>query len=199
MNDRIVIDPAICHGKPVIRGTRMPVVFVLGSLAGGMSYADMATQYDLTEADLRAAMAYAAELVDEERHSPLPTGPWMRFLIDANMPRCALQVIQQRGSEALSLRDMGLANIPDALVAELAKRNTAVLLTRDFDFADIRNYPPAEFPGIIVLDLPDDAVAPQICAVLEAFLNRPRVELDIQNRLAIVRPGRVRFRPALAD
>jgi uncharacterized protein (DUF433 family) len=35
MNERIVIDPKICHRKPVIRGTRMPVAVVVGSLAGG--------------------------------------------------------------------------------------------------------------------------------------------------------------------
>ncbi len=37
MSDRIVIDPAIQHGKPVIRGTRVPVVRILGGLAGGMT------------------------------------------------------------------------------------------------------------------------------------------------------------------
>jgi len=37
-DNRIVIAPAICHGKPVIRGTRMPVSLIVGSLAGGMSF-----------------------------------------------------------------------------------------------------------------------------------------------------------------
>ena len=41
VNDRIVIDPNICHGKPVIRGTRTPVAIVVGSLAGGMSFEDV--------------------------------------------------------------------------------------------------------------------------------------------------------------
>ncbi len=75
MNERIVIDPAICHGKPVIRGTRMPVALVLGSLAGGMTYADMKREYDIEEEDIRAAMAYAAELVGDEKYVPLPTVP----------------------------------------------------------------------------------------------------------------------------
>lgn len=43
MNDRINIDPAVCHGKPVIRGTRVPVAIVLGSLAGGMAYEEVQT------------------------------------------------------------------------------------------------------------------------------------------------------------
>jgi uncharacterized protein (DUF433 family) len=41
MDDRIVIDSKICHGKPVIRGTRTPVAIVVGSLAGGMSFEDV--------------------------------------------------------------------------------------------------------------------------------------------------------------
>jgi uncharacterized protein (DUF433 family) len=42
MNDRIVIDPKICHGKPVIHGTRTPVTVILNALAGGDSF-DLAT------------------------------------------------------------------------------------------------------------------------------------------------------------
>jgi Protein of unknown function (DUF433) len=38
MSERIVIDPAICHGKPVVRGTRTPVTVILNALAGGDSY-----------------------------------------------------------------------------------------------------------------------------------------------------------------
>jgi uncharacterized protein (DUF433 family) len=74
MNERIVVDPAICHGKPVIRGTRTPVAIVVGSLAGGMSFEEIAREYDLTADDIRAALAYAAELIDQEQHRPLPVG-----------------------------------------------------------------------------------------------------------------------------
>ena len=74
MNDRIVIDPKkICHGKPVIRGTRTPVAIVVGSLAGGMSFEDVQREYDLTIEDIRAALKFAGELVDQEQHHPLPT------------------------------------------------------------------------------------------------------------------------------
>jgi uncharacterized protein (DUF433 family) len=73
LEHRIVIDPAICHGKPVIRGTRMPVSLVLGSLAGGMGFDDLQRQYDLSVDDIRAALLFAGRLVDEEQHHPLPT------------------------------------------------------------------------------------------------------------------------------
>ena len=72
MNERIVLDPGICHGKPVIRGTRVPVARVIGYLAGGMSLEDVQRDYDLTAEDVRAALDYAAELLSKEQHHPLP-------------------------------------------------------------------------------------------------------------------------------
>ena len=72
MHDRIVIDPKICHGKPVIRGTRVPVVRVIGSLAGGMSPDDIQRDYDLRPEDIRAALEYAVEVLNEEQHHALP-------------------------------------------------------------------------------------------------------------------------------
>ena len=52
MHDCIVIDPAIQHGKPVLRGTRVPVVRILGGLAGGMTRTDVCQEYDISEDDL---------------------------------------------------------------------------------------------------------------------------------------------------
>jgi uncharacterized protein (DUF433 family) len=58
----IVIDPSICDGKPVIRGTRLPVTVVVGSLAGGMTFEDVQGEYDVTADDIRAALRYVGEL-----------------------------------------------------------------------------------------------------------------------------------------
>ena len=73
MEDRIVLDPKVCHGRPVIRGTRKPVAVVVGGLAGGMSFEEMQREYDLTIEDVRAALRYAGELLNRERHYPLPS------------------------------------------------------------------------------------------------------------------------------
>src|ERR1700722_7189503 len=56
--NRIVIDPAICHGKPVIQGTRVPVTVVVGSLAGGMTFEDVQREYDVTADDIRSALRF---------------------------------------------------------------------------------------------------------------------------------------------
>lgn len=63
MNERITIDPAICHGKPCIRGLRYPVEGVLEWLASGMSIEDILADYqDLEREDILAVLAYAARL-----------------------------------------------------------------------------------------------------------------------------------------
>ena len=72
MQERIVIDPTIQHGKPVIRGTRVPIVRVLGGLAGGMRPEDICREYGVTVDDIRAALTYATELIDLEEVHVLP-------------------------------------------------------------------------------------------------------------------------------
>ena len=72
MNERIVIDPEVQHGKPVVRGTRVPVARILGGLAGGMTFDEVGREYDLTVEDIRAAIGYAEDLVEQEDHHPLP-------------------------------------------------------------------------------------------------------------------------------
>ena len=67
MNERIVLDPAIHHGKPVIRGTRIPVATVINGLAGGMSMEEVARDYEIELADIEAALSYAADLIESER------------------------------------------------------------------------------------------------------------------------------------
>jgi uncharacterized protein (DUF433 family) len=65
---RITIDPAICHGKPCIRGLRYPVETMLGLLSSGMTTDEILADYsDLEHDDLRAVLAYAARLAQTRR------------------------------------------------------------------------------------------------------------------------------------
>ncbi len=56
--DRIIIDKKIMHGKPVVKGTRVPVEIVVGSLAGGMSYEEVEKEYGVTREDVLACIAF---------------------------------------------------------------------------------------------------------------------------------------------
>jgi len=73
MEDRIVIDPLIQHGKPVIRGTRVPVARVVGGLAGGMTLEEIMCEYEISKADVLAALNYVTQLIESEEFHPLPT------------------------------------------------------------------------------------------------------------------------------
>jgi uncharacterized protein (DUF433 family) len=67
MVERIEIDPAVKLGKPVVRGTRIPVELLLRKLAEGATYDDLLDAYPrLTTDDIRAALAYAADGVAPE-------------------------------------------------------------------------------------------------------------------------------------
>jgi uncharacterized protein (DUF433 family) len=68
MNDRIAVDPQVCSGKPVIRGTRIMVKNILGMIAGGYTVDRVIQAYpELTKDDVSAALEYAAQIVDEEQ------------------------------------------------------------------------------------------------------------------------------------
>lgn len=65
--DRIEINPNVMFGKPVIRGTRIPVELIVRKLGEGATEADLLDAYPrLTQADIRAALAYAAESLAHE-------------------------------------------------------------------------------------------------------------------------------------
>jgi uncharacterized protein (DUF433 family) len=64
---RIVVDEAIHSGKPVIKGTRVPVETIVGKLAGGMTREQVEEDFGITKEDVLAALAYAAKSVADER------------------------------------------------------------------------------------------------------------------------------------
>ena len=73
LSDRIVVDQQILAGKPVIRGTRLAVEFILDLLAAGQSEAEILDSYPgLTHEDILAALAYASYLAHEYRAFPIP-------------------------------------------------------------------------------------------------------------------------------
>lgn len=63
---RIISDPRVLSGKPVIEGTRVPVELVVGKLGGGMSFEDIAAEYEITREDILAALTYASSILSLE-------------------------------------------------------------------------------------------------------------------------------------
>jgi uncharacterized protein (DUF433 family) len=73
LGDRIVVDTEILAGKPVIRGTRLAVEFILELLAAGQSENDILNNYPgLTRDDILACLSYASYLAHEYKAYPIP-------------------------------------------------------------------------------------------------------------------------------
>jgi uncharacterized protein (DUF433 family) len=67
LSEKIVFDPAVCHGKPVVRGTRVLVANVVGAVAAGQAVPEILQDYpSLTEADVRACLEFAGRLTAME-------------------------------------------------------------------------------------------------------------------------------------
>jgi uncharacterized protein (DUF433 family) len=67
LSDRISFDPAVCHGKPVVRGTRVLVANIIGAVAAGQSFQDILLDYpSLKELDIRACLEFAGNLTAME-------------------------------------------------------------------------------------------------------------------------------------
>ncbi len=73
MNGKIVVNPAVCHGKPCIAGTRIMVTNILSQLAGGYSVERILEGYpEITRADVLAAIDYAVAVVSDEELIAIP-------------------------------------------------------------------------------------------------------------------------------
>ena len=67
LSDRVVIDPEVLSGKPVIKGTRIPVYLILELLGSGMTEKEVLDEYPtLKEEDIKAALLYASKCLEDE-------------------------------------------------------------------------------------------------------------------------------------
>jgi len=77
----------------------------------------------------------------------------MRFKVDENLPIEIAEFLREAGHDALTVREQHLGGSSDPDIASVCKKENRALVTLDTDFADIRTYPPSDYPGIIVLRL----------------------------------------------
>ena len=118
----------------------------------------------------------------------------MHFLVDEDLPRSTGNLLRRYEHEAVDVRDIGLRGAKDTQIAAYAQSEGLCLVTGDFDFSDIRNYPPREYAGMVVLKLPRTATASFILNLLESFLQQEDLVAQMPGKLAIVETGRVRIR-----
>ena len=118
----------------------------------------------------------------------------MTFLVDEDLPRSATSLIRELGFEAVDIRDVGLRGSSDHQIASFALLNRYCLVTADRGFGNVREYPPQDYHGIVVLELPHGSTARTICDLLRGFFAQTEIVNAMVGKAAIVRFGRVRLR-----
>ena len=115
----------------------------------------------------------------------------MRFKVDENLPLEAAEALRQAGHDAATVLEQMYGGSPDAQLADLCQREGRILVTLDMDL-DIRAYPPAEFPGLIVLRLRQQDKPHALEVLMRLIKLLGQEQLDRQ--LWIVDEKRVRIR-----
>ena len=116
----------------------------------------------------------------------------MRFKTDENLPVEVAELLRQHQHDALSVQDQQMAGQGDPQIARVCQMEGRALVTCDLDFADIRAYPPEDYPGIIVL-----RPAVQSVSSLLRLVNRARPLIDVEplnGCIWVVDDHRVRIR-----
>ena len=116
----------------------------------------------------------------------------MRFKIDENLPIEVSRLLGQAGHDAATVVAQALSGSPDPDIASVCQSEGRALITLDTDFADIRFYPPAEYPGLIVLRLRSQA-KPHVLEIVDHLTRLLQREV-VAGRLWIVEEERVRIR-----
>lgn len=77
----------------------------------------------------------------------------MKFKLDENLPSEAVALLARWGHDVSSVTLQGLSGVSDGHLSEVCRAEDRALITLDLDFADVRHFPPADHPGLIVLRL----------------------------------------------
>jgi len=116
----------------------------------------------------------------------------MRFKIDENLPAEIADMLRAAHHDAMTVTDEGLRASTDTYLTQICTQEDRILVTLDVDFADLRRYPPQQFPGFIVLRVQRQD-KPHILAAFSRIV--PFIEQEIlQHRLWIVEETRLRIR-----
>jgi predicted nuclease of predicted toxin-antitoxin system len=116
----------------------------------------------------------------------------MKFKTDENLPVEVAEAMRAAGHDAVSVLEQDLGGWADPSVAEICRSEGRVLVSLDADFADVRAYPPQDYPGILVIRLKRQDKE-SILAVVPRILRMLQLE-SIERRLWIVTGERVRIR-----
>jgi predicted nuclease of predicted toxin-antitoxin system len=116
----------------------------------------------------------------------------MKFKIDENLPVEVAELLREAGHDAATAIEQQLGGSADLRIVEVCQEERRALVTLDTDFADLRGYPPKDYPGLVVLRLrrqDKPHVLEVLGRALTAFASEP-----LEGHLWIVEEDRIRIR-----
>ncbi len=190
--NHILIDPTVCFGHPVIRGTRIWVSLIVDNLAEGASEDEILQTYpQLTKADVRAGPGLRGRDDSGASASTRGRGRPVRFKLDENLPEVLASLLAEAGHDVATVLQEELSGCDDRKLFELCQREGRALVTLDLDFANPLNFPPESAAGIIVLRPPRPLFS-LLRSVLGHVVKRIETE-ELRGRLWIVEPTSLRI------
>jgi predicted nuclease of predicted toxin-antitoxin system len=119
----------------------------------------------------------------------------LKFFADQCVPGSIIRALREEGHEILRLKDSIAVDSPDPVVLAKAHELDAILLSLNGDFADIVRYPPADYKGIIALQVRNHPEAiPLLISRLVGFISSYPDRQYFVGKLLLVEPHRVRIR-----
>jgi predicted nuclease of predicted toxin-antitoxin system len=116
-----------------------------------------------------------------------------RFKIDENLPIEVAEIIKAAGRDAMTIFDQDMVGDLDPKVVSVCKAEDRALITLDLDFSDIRTYPPADCPGIIILR-PRNQAKPTVLSLARQLIALLESDEPLSGRLWIVQETGLRIR-----
>jgi predicted nuclease of predicted toxin-antitoxin system len=121
----------------------------------------------------------------------------MRFKVDENLHEDLVVALRKEGHVAHTVYEEQLRGSPDAAIAEVCQREGRVLVTLDLDFGNIREYPPEDYPGLMVLRVVDQSRPHVLQVFSQIFELLPRQPLS--GHLWVISESGVRIRPGISS
>ena len=117
----------------------------------------------------------------------------VRFVIDEDMPRSTARVFRGLGFEAFDIRDHGLRGKSDREIFQFTQNQGAILVTADWGFANIIDFPPGTHSGIVIVHLPNALSVEELNKQISVSIKDLHPD-DFSGNLIIIEPGRIRMR-----
>lgn len=119
----------------------------------------------------------------------------LRFFADQCIPNFVIETLRAAGHEVARLRDHVAPDSPDSVVISKAQELDSILVSLDSDFADIITYPPADYKGIVALQVRNHPeIIPQLMERLGDYLAAHVAMSHYEGKLFLVEVHRVRIR-----